>query len=354
MKILGVDLKNGVVEVQVETLDDLWVLYNVIRENDVVYAKTTREVKVGEGSEGSRLPMTLGVLVKKVEFQEFSSKMRIMGIVVNGPEKYGVRGKHHTLTIGVGDSLRIEKKELSSLDLELLKRQVRGERLLLVSIDYDEVCVALVAEQGVRYLWESSLGLPSKHYSVDTESLVKGYLKQVVDYTLSALKSEDVSAVVVVGPGDFKNQLKTLLSEHTSKPIYMDTTSTGGCKGVSEALNRDVVRNIVSELSLVKAAGVLEEFKELLVKEPGLVTYGLREVREAALIGAIQKLLVLDELLRTPVDEDRALVYEALRHAYERKAEVVIVPSKSDVGVELAGFGGIVAILRFKVYSNPP
>jgi protein pelota len=56
--------------------------------------------------------------------------------------------------------------------------------------------------------------------------------------------------------------------------------------------------------------------------------------------------------LRTSVDEDRAIVHEALRHAYERKAEVVIVPSKNDVGVELAGFGGVV-ILRFKVYSNP-
>ena len=48
-----------------------------------------------------------------------------------------------------------------------------------------------------------------------------------------------------------------------------------------------------------------------------------------------------------------AIVREALRHAYERKAEVVIVPSKSDVGVKLAGFGGIVAIFRFKVYSDP-
>ena len=44
-----------------------------------------------------------------------------------------------------------------------------------------------------------------------------------------------------------------------------------------------------------------------------------------------------------------AIVREALRHAYERRAEVVIVPSKSDVGVKLAGFGGIVAIFRFKV-----
>lgn len=65
-----------------------------------------------------------------------------------------------------------------------------------------------MAEQGVRYLWESSLGLPSKHYLVDTESLVKGYLKQVVDYTLSALKSEDVSAVVVFWTWRHKESIK--------------------------------------------------------------------------------------------------------------------------------------------------
>jgi len=65
MKILGEDLKHGVIQVQVETLDDLWILYNVLREGDIVYAKTTREVKVGDGSEGSRIPMILGVKVKK-------------------------------------------------------------------------------------------------------------------------------------------------------------------------------------------------------------------------------------------------------------------------------------------------
>jgi len=36
-----------------------------LREGDIVYAKTTREVKVGDGSEGSRIPMILGVKVKK-------------------------------------------------------------------------------------------------------------------------------------------------------------------------------------------------------------------------------------------------------------------------------------------------
>jgi hypothetical protein len=57
--------------------------------------------------------------------------------------------------------------------------------------------------------------------------------------------------------------------------------------------------------------------------------------------------------LRTSVDEDRAIVHEALRHAYERKAEVVIVPSKNDVGVELVGFGGVVVILIQSIQQPP-
>jgi len=75
----------------------------------------------------------------------------------------------------------------------------------------------------------------------------------------------------------------------------------------------------MGELSLVKATSILNEFKELLVKDHELVAYGVEEVRNTALIGAVEKLLVLDELLRTPDDELRNTVYETLRNAYDRK-----------------------------------
>ncbi|RLI35051.1 mRNA surveillance protein Pelota, partial [Candidatus Bathyarchaeota archaeon] len=62
MKILASDLKHGEVKLVVENLDDLWHLYNIIGEGDLVYAKTSREVKAGgEGSrpsKGKRLSMT--------------------------------------------------------------------------------------------------------------------------------------------------------------------------------------------------------------------------------------------------------------------------------------------------------
>jgi protein pelota len=351
MKVVEVDLKRGVVGVQVETLDDLWVLFNIIKAGDLVYAKTTREVKVGEGSEGVRVPMVLGVRVKKVEFQEFSDKLRIFGLVVEGPEEFGVRGKHHALTIGVGDYLTIVKERWEDFELNLIKRQIRGDRVLVVAIDYDEACIGLVAEQGVKYVWEGHLGLPSKHYVVDYEPLVKAYFKQIVEAAKHALEGYGVKAVIVVGPGELKNQLRKALEESLDVPLYVDMTSTGGCKGVSEALNRDVFKNIMGELSVVRASQILREFKELLVRDHELVVYGLEEVKQAAIIGAVGKLLVLDELLRSPDDQVRGDIYETLRHAYDKKAEVVIVPSKTDIGGELAGFGGVIAILRFKVFK---
>lgn len=350
MKVIEEDVKHGLIKLQIETLDDLWVLYNILRENDVVYAKTTREVKVGDSSEGSRLPMMLGVKIRKIEFQQFSNKLRVSGIVVEGPEKYGVKGKHHTLSLGVGDVLTIVKEQWSSVELDLLRDYTsRRENVLVVSVDHDEACVGIVSEQGVKYIWEEELNLPSKRYNVDYESLLKTFISKISKVVLDVLSGEDVKAVIIAGPGDFKNQVRSELAERVKLPLYVDTVSTGGCKGVSEVLNRDVVKNVVGELNLAKARKILEEFKELLVKEHDLVAYGVEEVHEASIIGAVVKLLVVDELLKAVDDEERSKVYESLNYSHQRGADVIIVPGSSDVGIELSGFGGIVAVLRFKL-----
>ncbi|MEM1638503.1 MAG: mRNA surveillance protein pelota [Desulfurococcaceae archaeon] len=352
MKILEENIKHGAIKLQIETIDDLWVLYNILRENDVVYAKTTREVKVGDYSEGSRLPMILGIKVKKIEFQQFSNKLRVSGIVVEGPEKYGVKGKHHTLSLSVGDVLTIVKEQWSSIELDLLRDYTsKRENVLVVSVDHDEVCVGIVSEQGVRHVWEEELNLPSKHYDVDYESLLKTFISKVVKVVVDVTNGEDVRAVIIAGPGDLKNRIKIELVEKVKVPLYVDTVSTGGCKGVSEVLNRDVIKNIVGELNLIKARGILEEFKKLLVKEHDLVAYGIEEVYEASLVGAVLKLLVVDELLKTSDDDERNKVYESLKYSYQKGAEVIIVPGRSEIGFELDGFGGIVAILRFKLYK---
>lgn len=351
MKILEKNPKENSIKLQIETLDDLWVLFNIVNEGDVVYARTTREVKVGNGSEGRRLPMVLGVKVKDVEFQQFTDRLRIKGVVIDGPDEFGVRGKHHTLTVGIGDVVKIVKEQWSEFELYYIEKFTSGKKLrvMIVSLDSEEACIGILTEQGVKYIWEYTSNMPSKIYTIDYEFILKEYLRKVIDTIAEVVSREKVDALVVAGPGEVKNVVKQDITNKLNVAVYVDTTASGGCQGIREVLGRDVIKEVVKDIALIKAKSILEEFKELLVKDFELVAYGVQDVYEAALIGAISKLVVVDDLLKTSDDEERKKVYDTLDNAIKRGADVAIIPGRSDIGIEVGGFSGMIAILRFKL-----
>jgi protein pelota len=350
VRIIEEDLKRGYLKIQCETLDDLWVLYNVIREGDIIYAKTTREVKFHESGEGSRIPMVLGIFVKKVEFQQFTDKLRVSGIIVDGPEEFGVKGKHHTVAIGVGDVIAIIRDKWDEYELAFIKKfTTRRPKVAVVAVDYEEACVALILEQGVKYVWDSVNNLPSKAYSVDYESTLKKYILHIANSVTEIAKGERVDAIVVVGPGEIKDRVANVVRGSLNLPVYVDSTSSGGCHGVREALNRDIVKKITGEFLLIKAQNILEYFKELLSRDPSMVVYGLEDVFSACQIGAVKVVLIVDDMLKSSSDEERRRVYELLKFAYEQGTEIIIVPSRSDLGLEVQGFGGVIGILRFRI-----
>ncbi|MGB9828345.1 MAG: mRNA surveillance protein Pelota, partial [Thermosphaera sp.] len=163
MKILEEDLKKGWIKILVEDEDDLWILYNLLSPGDIVYGRTSREVKQGEGGSSRRVSMTLGLRVEKLEFQEFSDRLRVRGIVVEGPEEFGVKGHYHTINLSPGDALVVFKEKWSASELEALRRSsVKRRRVMLVNIDHDEACIAMLTEQGVVQLSEAYGRLPGK------------------------------------------------------------------------------------------------------------------------------------------------------------------------------------------------
>ncbi|MGC8953368.1 MAG: mRNA surveillance protein pelota [Desulfurococcus sp.] len=352
MRVLEEDLRNGYIRILVEDIDDLWILFMVLRKGDIVYARTSREVKPGEGGSSRRIPMVLGLRVEAIEFQEFTEKLRIRGIVVEGPEEFGVKGHYHTIAIGVGDQLAIVRETWSKHSLDLLKKGVRRRRILLVSIDYDSACIAVLTEQGVKHHSEIQSDLPGKMYRVEHEEILDEYLSKVASALNNVIQQEEIDAVIIAGPGDLKNKLGENIGRDNRKHVYLDTTSTGGCQGISELLGRDVVKQVVGDLSIVKAKEVVEEFKRLIIKDPQLVAYGVDDVYEAVVYAAVSRIVVAGDLLHEPDDERRARVYEILEKAYETGAEVVIVPGKSDVGLEVQGFGGVIAVLRYRLFRG--
>ncbi|MEM4146615.1 MAG: mRNA surveillance protein Pelota, partial [Metallosphaera sp.] len=94
MKILEYNERNNSLKLHIENEDDLWLIHLIISKGDTVIARTTRDVSMGNDSR--RVPMIVELQVEFSEFQPFTSRLRIHGIVRDAPEKYGIKGSHHT------------------------------------------------------------------------------------------------------------------------------------------------------------------------------------------------------------------------------------------------------------------
>jgi len=86
MKLVFKDLRHGEIKLIAENLEDIWHLYNIVDEHDLVRAMTFRtdeqndDKKRSKKSEKKR--MKLGIIVSEVKFHEFSDRLRIHGTIV--------------------------------------------------------------------------------------------------------------------------------------------------------------------------------------------------------------------------------------------------------------------------------
>ena len=340
MKVIREDLRHGVVELRVECEDDLWVLKGVIAKGDVVVAKTLRDVKVdGEGKR--RLPMTLAVRVSDVYFQPFSGRLRVHGQIVEGPDEYGLRGSYHTLSIDVGSELAIIKPRWTKELLNRLRRaSSRRVKALLVALDFDEVAIAVALDQGVKFVVETSLpGLK------DGGPSAEDIAREVADLTVSVASREEPDVVIVASP----SFLKDLVAEglrRMGKPVYVDSVSEGGRAGVYEVIRRDTFRKLLHYHNVAVVEEVFEEFMRLLSSDSDRVAYGLQQVRVAARMGAVSKLLVCEDQLYSNAREE---VEELMGRVEESGGEVRIVPEESPAFAKVKAFGGLVAVLRYRL-----
>ena len=352
MRILEISPKARQVKVLIEYEEDLWTLRMVLRPGDLVEGWTTRDVAGKAGSVKERRAMILKIKVGNVEFQPFTGKLRVFGVIVEGPEEYGVRGKHHSMYLTVGDVITLEREEgWSDRVLEKFKSSGPRGKALIIAVDYDEYAIALVANHGFKILVEESSHIPGKD-DPRREEAIERYVDRVSRTVLETMES-DISIVVVVGPGYLKNMVADKIKAlNPMVKVYTDDTSMGGVTGLREALRRPSTLEYLREFSIVEAESVLEEFMSLVAREPERVAYGLRDVKAVALMKAIRHVVVLDSMLSSPEDSVREDVELILARAEDVKAKVTIVPRESPPGERVERLGGVIAILRYPIPLN--
>ncbi len=350
MKVLEKSGRGETVKVRVEGEEDLWTLKTLLRPGDVVGARTYREVSMGGRGPKERRPLFLKVRVKNVEFQPFTGKLRIFGVIVEGPEEYGLKGKHHSIVIGPGQTIVLERPGgWNRKDLSRMEESGPRGRAIIAAVDYDEYGIALLAPYGFKILVEESMRLPGKDdpsREQELESRLARIARLIIDYA----KANDAGVVVIVGPG----QLKAIVADRVRREapslrVVVDDASMGGRHGSEEALRRTTVSQALREYTIMEAEDAIGEFLSAAAREPERVAMGPGEVLAVARMGAVEKLVVLDSMIHSIDDNEREMVDEALASAEMYRGKVIIIPEDSPPGEQVKRLGGIIAVLRYPV-----
>jgi len=346
MKVLKKELRfnEGEISLVTESLDDLWHLKYILEPDDLVFAFTKRRI---EGATDKLRPekadkktVRLGIRVEKVEFHRFSNRLRVHGTIVEGIDA----GAYHTLNVEEGTNLSIIKRWKNDQFERIREAEIASLRpkVIIAAIEEGEACIGIVRQFGVE---ESSCL---------RQSLGKGEGNRRNEFFgefASQLKyaAEKVEAVILAGPGftkeDFLDFIKTREPDLAKKIVLEDTTSIG-VSGFQEVLRRGAVDRIMEESRIGREVKLMEELmKEISMN--GKAAYGMEEVRNAQSLGAVEKLLITDEMLR--MEREGGTIDGFLKDVEHSQGKIVVFSTEFEPGKKLESLGGIAALLRFKV-----
>jgi peptide chain release factor subunit 1 len=285
--------------------------------------------------------------------------------------------------------------------LEPLREMLQvKETIGLLVMDRREATLATLRGKHVEIVRRLTSGVPGKHgkggqsarrFERLIEIAAHEYAKRVAEATNEIFSQiPDLRAILVGGPGPTKDEfLKSeLLRDEIRKKIagVIDTGYTDE-QGVKEVVNKS--GQVLADLDILKEKSLVQRFMEELVSGKGLVAYGEQEIRHSLELGAVELLLISEDLrrsrvlarcqacgheLRETVDDIRTyqrqlvgracpscgetrlaliqskdVVQELLELAERFGARVEFISTETEEGKQLrVAFKGLAAILRFR------
>lgn len=357
MKVLEKNFKKGFAKVRPKTLDDLWHLYNIIYKGDLVYSRTTRELKIdadySRPQKGKRVSTFLGVAVEEIVWDKSLNRLRIHGRIHEAPENIAGKGSHHTLNVPINKPLTIVKERWAKHHIDRLRRAERFEvpPIIVLSIDSEEYCIALIRQYGMDVKAKGKAELPGKLEAEKRSSALQKFFKETLN-SLTRIWRPLQCSIVIIGVGFIKTNFSKYLKENSSIPqslIYVKSVNNSGVAGIEEALRSGILENTLKNLRIAEEAKVVEEVLERLGKEDNKVTYGSEQTETANSLGAIENLLVLDYTIRDSTNEERLKLEKLMTEVEMRRGRVVIISVEHEAGKKLLALGGVAALLRFPV-----
>lgn len=340
MKATFCDLKRNTGEIKLlpESLDDLWHLSHMIGPLDLVYATTLRSVEASSDKirpdKMEKRPVRLGIEVDRVEFVPESRRLRVSGIIRDGPDP----GLHHSLNLETGYEISVIRRWRRS-DLDRIDRAVKAslyDAIHIVALEEGEAELCRVRQYGPERITTMTGGSGKTRGENSRHALFA---------SLFTFLSQVNGPIVIAGPGFIKEEFADYIRSHDMelfRRVVVVDTQRSGYGAIQQAIGDGVLERVAEDLQLsfeVKAAD--EIFKRIARDDP--VAYGAEEVGRAISFGAVDELIVADSALRN------AEISALMEEAELMNATVLVLSTEFEPGKRIEGLGGIAALLRYKI-----
>jgi protein pelota len=346
VRLLHRDPKTGVMKLRLETPSDLWRLSRLVRKGDRVGASTTRrDPEAPEdtpAAQRERRRVWLVVAVDEVEFHGFTRHVRISGPIVEGPFDVG---RHHTLDVGEGDEVSIQKEALSGGERAVLDEALEGKgepTVLLAAVDWGESSIVRLRGRAIEPVADLNRTLAGKRFEAAQGEKDRGaYLEEIL--ALLTREAATADLLVVAGPGFLKEAVAKALSERSPtmrSKLKIFSASESGRTGINELLRSGRASEALRGSVAAEEAALVERLVTALGGGKRAAV-GIVEVGEASDGGAVETLLVSESLLTDPT------AVAAMDAAREGRARLFVVRDEGEAGKRLAGLGRIGALLRY-------
>ncbi|EIW65732.1 hypothetical protein TREMEDRAFT_70401 [Tremella mesenterica DSM 1558] len=371
---------SGYVTLRPEDDEDMWHVYNLIAEGDLVRALAVRRVQTvsNTGSSDSyRVRVNLTLSVTKTTFspaasssttaqgekKEPTASLQISGRVVNENEFVRL-GAFHTLDLEPNRDFRLEKAHgWDSVALERVEEAVkegRGAEIGAIVCGEGTAAICLLSEHmtTIRQRIEVSVPRKRKGGTSGHDKAMENFYSAVYQAVLRLIPYQTLKAIVIASPGftreslyDYIFQQATLTS---NKPLLASRSkwikvhsNTPHVHSLVEAMRAPEVAKMLQGAKFAREGVGLDKFHKMLANDELRAWYGPEHVALAVERGAVGTLLISDDLFRSSDPVTRNKYVDMVEAVRSRGGEALIFSSMHESGQQLNLLTGIAAILTY-------
>eukprot|EP00375_Theileria_parva_P002243 XP_764921.1 pelota protein [Theileria parva strain Muguga] len=341
-----------------ETHDDLWFLYNIAFKGDLIEGFTSRKIKTENCNsicvKQEIKKFTIRLCIESVQYTTSYDDIHVTGTnVLENP--YVKIGQYHTLDVQPNSTITLFKEEWNKLCEDklshILNVSMNAEQAFLVSfhilyplqvIDNGRASFFLLSQYMTKEVFKLIHNIPirktSSHRSSNSSKSSESFYRMILDKIDSELDFKVLRMVVITGPGIFKD----LFFE------YMKANSLN-LNAINEVLSNPLLSSKLNYVFYHDHNKVLDELKTRLEMNDEKVCFGFDDIYNAVTLGAVESILVSDNVIREASSTTRRKIHELVDEVKHYGGGVYYFSDNHCATEYIKNLTGLVALLRFVI-----